>query len=175
MNVPELLDFVASPPSLQHLLIGAYAVGLHGHTRTTFDLDILARKSNRSEWTKKVVAAGLNIYAENENFTQFSQTAGEAFDIMFVNEGTFEMLWTASVERDLFSKPVRIPSLDHLLALKLHALKSQPPHRTSKDAEDVEMLARRNGLDLTQKQYEELFLKFGTREIYETILRILKY
>jgi len=55
-----------------------------------------------------------------------------------------------------------VPSLDHLLALKLHALKQKLPHRTSKDAEDVEMLIKRNGLDISRSHYEELFLKYGT-------------
>ncbi len=68
-----------------------------------------------------------------------------------------------------------VPSVDHLIALKLHSIKQGLAHRTSKDMEDVEMLVRRNKLDLTMAHYEALFLKYGNREIYETILRILKY
>ena len=30
------------------------------------------------------------------------------------------------------------------------------------------------GLDLRLPHYEELFLKYGTREIYDTILRLLR-
>jgi len=46
-----------------------------------------------------------------------------------------------------------VPCLDPLLALKLHALKQALPQRTSKDAEDVEILARRNGLNLSEPRY----------------------
>ena len=48
-------------------------------------------------------------------------------------------------------------------------------HRTSKDAEDGEMLARRNHLNLDEERYEKLFLKDGPREIYETVNRILRH
>ena len=52
-------------------------------------------------------------------------------------------------------------------ALKLHALKQKLPHRSSKDAQDVEILVRRNGLNISQRHYEELFSKYGSRGIYE--------
>ena len=68
----------------------------------------------------------------------------------------------------------RIPCLDHLLALKLHALRQALPHRTSKDAEDVEILMCRHGLNLRDPHYEQLFLKYGNREIYETFLRLMR-
>ena len=58
----------------------------------------------------------------------------------------------------------RVPCLDHLLALKLHALKQALPHRTGKDAEDVELLLRRNSIDLRQTRYEQLFLELSKPE-----------
>ena len=39
----------------------------------------------------------------------------------------------------------------------------------------LEMLVRRNHVDLSDPKYEELFLKYGTREILETIRRILRH
>ncbi len=91
---------------------------------------------------------------------------------MFVDESTFDPIWHASEERDFGGGHAPVPCLDHLLALKLHALKQALPHRTGKDAEDVELLLRRNSIDLRQSQYEQLFLEYGTREIYESFLRL---
>jgi hypothetical protein len=93
---------------------------------------------------------------------------------MFVDESTFDPMWDASEERDFGGSRARVPCLDHLLALKLHALKQALPHRTGKDAEDVEVLLRRNAIDLRQARYEQLFIKYGTREIYESFLRLLR-
>jgi hypothetical protein len=100
---------------------------------------------------------------------------GDGLDVMFVDETTFDLMWRESEARDFAGRMARIPCLDHLLALKLHALKQSLPHRTSRDAEDVEVLARRNQLDLTDPRYEQLFLKYGTRELYETFLRLLRH
>ncbi|MGV3773876.1 MAG: hypothetical protein ACO1QB_13315 [Verrucomicrobiales bacterium] len=98
----------------------------------------------------------------------------DAFDLMLVHASTFEKFGTSSEARVFNGIPARVPGLDHLLALKLHALKQGSARRSFKDAEDVEMLIRRNKIDLTQEHYRNLFLKHGTSEIYETILRILK-
>lgn len=84
---------------------------------------------------------------------------------MFVMLESFDRFWEASEEKNFGVSTARVPSLDHLLALKLHVLKQGLSHRTFKDAEDVEMLARRNNLDLNQERYETLFLKYGSREI----------
>lgn len=174
MNISDFIALANRTPALQFLVIGGYAVGAHRHTRTTFDIDFLVEKENREAWMQRSAAAGLTKIAETNAFAQFSQKDGDGFDLMFVNAATFQQMWDASEERQFNGSAARVPSLDHLIALKLHALKQKAAHRTSKDAEDVEMLIRRNGLDISQSHYKELFLKYGTLEIYETFCRILQ-
>lgn len=174
----ELADFIRlgqQGPALQFLIIGGYAVAAHGHTRATFDVDFLVRRAERDAWLARLAAAGLKLSGETSAFAQFSQPqGGDGLDLMFVDEPTFDRMWHESEERDFGGSRARVPCLDHLLALKLHALKQALPHRTSKDAEDVEILTRRNGLNLRDPRYEQLFLKYGTREIYDTFLRLLR-
>lgn len=163
-------------PKLRFLVIGAHAVGAHGHQRFTHDVDFLVPKSDQTEWVARATGAGLTMFALTDTFAQFRQKSDEdGFDLMFVKNETFEKLWGESVQKAFGSGLAQVPALDHLLALKLHALKQAQPHRTSKDAEDVQMLIRRNNLDISQPKYEQLFLKFATRDIYETIQRTLKY
>ncbi len=174
----ELCDFIrigCESRPLRFLVIGGYAVAAHGHTRATFDVDFLVRRSEREEWLARLPAAGLKLLGQTRAFAQFTQAqGGDELDLMFVDEPTFERMWQASEERDFGGSRARVPCLDHLLALKLHALKQALPHRTSKDAEDVEMLVRRNGLNLSQPRYEQLFLKYGTRELFDTFVRLLR-
>ena len=174
----ELADFIqlgGKEPALRFLIIGGYAVAAHGHTRATFDVDFLVRRAEREAWSARIAAAGVKLFGESNVFAQYSQPqGGDGLDLMFVSETTFDRVWQASEERDFGGSRARVPCLDHLLALKLHALKQAPPHRTSKDAEDVEMLARRNRLNLSEPHYEQLFLKYGSREIYDTFLRLLR-
>lgn len=172
----ELKDFIrlgAQEPRLRFLIIGGWAVAAHGHTRSTYDVDFMVSKAARELWMNRARNAGLACFAEQEQFAQFTQSDGDGFDLMFVAPETFEKMWSQSVESDFNGVTARVPCLDHMLALKLHAIKKSLPHRTSKDMEDVELMIRRNGVNLKSKPYEELFLKYGTREIYETYLRIL--
>lgn len=175
MELPDFIRLGQQEPALAYLIIGGYAVAAHGHTRATFDVDFLVRRVDHDLWFTRLAAAGLKLFGETSAFAQFSQAQdGDGLDLMFVDEPTFDRMWQASEEHDFGGDRARVPCLDHLLALKLHALKQALPHRTSKDADDLEMLARRNRLNLRDPRYEQLFLKYGTREIYDTFLRLLR-
>jgi hypothetical protein len=175
VDLAQFIGLGNQEPPLRFLIIGGYAVAAHGHTRATFDVDFLVRRADRELWGARLTQSGLTLFGETRAFAQFTQgDQGDGLDLMFVQEATFESMWERSEERDFGGTLARVPSLDHLLALKLHALKQALPHRTSKDAEDVETLLRRNRIDLRQRQYEELFLKYGTRELYDTFLRLLR-
>jgi hypothetical protein len=59
----------------------------------------------------------------------------------------------ASREVDLYGTHSRIPSLEHLLALKLHSLKNTRLHRFLRDFLDVENLLRINKLDIKSETF----------------------
>src|SRR4051812_17539964 len=123
MNISDFIALANKEPALRFLVIGGYAVAAHGHTRTTFDVDFLVLNENRQAWIERLTASGLSKTAETNAFAQFSQKEGDGFDLMFVNTPTFEQMWDASEERSFCGAVARVPSVDHLIALKLHALK----------------------------------------------------
>lgn len=92
-------------------------------------------------------------------------------DLMLVREPTFDPLLAASLEVELYGVRLRIPSLEHWIALKLHALKHGHGGRFLKDFLDVENLVRVNHLDLHSTALKELFLKYGDAEFYGKALR----
>lgn len=65
----------------------------------------------------------------------------------------------------------KMPSLKHLIALKLHVLKQGLAHRTVRDLDDVIMLVLKNGLDIRTDGWRNLFSRYGTAELYEKVLR----
>ncbi len=174
MDITDFIKLAQREPSLPFLIIGGYAVGAHGHTRPTFDVDFLVRQSDRDAWFQRILSMGMTLHGESRAFAQFNQPDDDGLDLMFVNETTFGKMWPASETRTFETVEARVPCLDHLLALKLHVLRQELAHRTSKDADDVEVLLRRNKVNLSYTHYEQLFLKYGNREIYETFRRLLR-
>ena len=166
MNLPGFIEFARASPSLDFLLIGGYAVAAHGHTRATFDVDFLIRRSDQDSWKAKARTISMQIQAESNTFIQFHpiKKGTNPLGLMIVADEIFAKLRADAEPKQFGSVEVLVPSLDHLIALKLHVLKQGLAHRTYKDAEDVEMLLRRNKLDITMPKYEELFLKYGSEK-----------
>jgi predicted nucleotidyltransferase len=94
-------------------------------------------------------------------------------DLMLVPEQTFAPILTASQDANLYGVQSRVPSLDHLLVLKLHALKNTRAHRFLKDFLDVENLIRINRLDIKSQKLRDLFAQYGTEDLYGKISRSL--
>ncbi len=62
----------------------------------------------------------------------------------------------------LGGKTFHVPSLDHLIALKLHVLKQGLSHRVIKDFTDVTSLAQINAIDITGDKFRALCEKYGS-------------
>ena len=58
-------------------------------------------------------------------------------DLMFVRPTTFKPMFEESRGAELYGTNLRIPTLEHLLALKLHAIKNTRPNRFFKDFMDI--------------------------------------
>ncbi len=161
MELPDFIQIGNQAPPLRFLIIGGWAVGAHGNPRATFDVDFMIRRADRDGWFERAMACGMKLFRESGAFAQFTQ-AGDAFDLMLVADQTFGKMWDASEARAFGEMKARVPCLDHLLALKLHALRQNLAHRTSKDADDVEVLLRRHEINLGDSHYKTLFLKYAT-------------
>lgn len=172
MNVAALIRDLACEPRLPFLVIGGYAVAAHGYPRLTYDLDLLIPRSGAAEWKTLLGRQGFNAHAEQATFMQFTRGGDDlGLDLMLVNDETFQGLFADSQPIQFGAAEARMPSLDHLLALKLHVLKQGLRHRVAKDLNDVVMLVLKNGLDIRAAKYEKLFLKYGNADLYDKTLR----
>ena len=86
-------------------------------------------------------------------------------DLMFVDDSTFGKLSADATEILLAERSVRIPSLRHLIAMKLHALRSGQPHRREKDMGDVLTLMQVNSVDLASPEYVEILTRYATADL----------
>ncbi len=175
MNVFEMLDQEARSRRLSFLVIGGHAVNAYGYARLTADVDLVVRREDRDRWLGLLIERGYGLFHDGGVFLQFSPPppAGNwPIDLMLVRDETFAKFIAEGREVPLLGTILRIPSLDHLLALKLHALKSQSARRQFKDLNDLLCLVEINHLDLASEKYRQWFLKYGTLELYETALRV---
>ena len=175
MKFFETIDTETRKRQLQFLVIGGLAVNLYGYSRDTADLDLLICAGQRESWLELFSQLGYSIYQDGGNFIQLASEQQTAWpvDLMLVQEKTFAPMFAASREVDLYGTHSRIPSLEHLIALKLHALKNTRFDRFLKDFLDVENLIRTNKLDLKSENIRQLFARYGTMELYDKVSRSL--
>jgi len=167
----ETISAETKKRDLSFLVIGGLAITFYGYSRETGDLDLLIHRDFREQWLDLFSNFGYTVYREGQGFLQFSAPEQSAWpvDLMLVRENTFRPMYSASREVNLYGAQTRIPSLEHLLMLKLHALKNANLNRFLKDFMDVENLIRINKLDIKSESIKRLFAKYGTADLYEKI------
>ena len=164
----------AKERKLPFLLAGGHAVIAHGFHRATFDLDLIIPRRDRDGWLELAGSLGYRFAHEGLTFLQFEPPKSDAqgLDLMMANDNTFDKLLAESVPSPPSEPDARMVSLLHLLALKCHAIKFGHKGRLVKDADDVIRLVQANRLDVNDEVIRDVFLKYGTADLYEKVRRI---
>jgi len=175
--VLEKLLTVFKEQDIRYALMGGFAVGLWGGSRSTVDLDFLAHLDDMKKVHGIVSSLGYELHLKTENVSQYTSPLKVFGGIDFIHayrDASVEMLQRA-VQKDIFSGTFKIKTLipDDIIGLKLQALYNNPS-REKTDMADVELLVsiNRDNLDWELiRQYCEIFmmqdlyrkLKDGTR------------
>lgn len=72
----------------------------------------------------------------------------------------------------ILAKALRSAGVDHLLAMKFHALRYGREGRKSKDTNDILDLAALHGIAVRSDRFRELCLRFGTPQLYDYLLKL---
>jgi predicted nucleotidyltransferase len=147
------------------LIIGGQALAAHGVMRQTLDVDCLIAAENRNALDELLRSGGFSPVATSANFARYrheSELIAEV-DVLFADAATFEKLFAASILLPSDEK-IRGPSLPHLIALKLHAIRSNP-QRESRDLNDIADLMRANPGAVTASELAALCAQFSTPDI----------
>lgn len=165
----------AARNQLRFLVIGAHAVIEHGFQRGTEDADILVCKEDRASWLDVVAGLGYRLRHDGGAFLQFESKdpAQWNLDLMLVPSSTFQPMLAAALPANVEGTAVAVPGFEHLLALKIHALKHGKGLRVLKDTTDVAQLLAAKKIDPKSPWLRALFEKHGNTEIYERVIRLL--
>lgn len=172
-SIFHLVSDITKKTGIPIVLIGGFAVSHYKYARQTMDVDFLIKKEDFEKILTLLEKAGYKIDYSQEVFSRLISTDGLLMmdiDFMFVDEETFAKIIKDSQKTSIAGCEFRVPSLEHLIALKLHAVKYNPKLRLAKDIPDIINLIRINKVDVKSKKFKELCLKYATEEIYQKIL-----
>lgn len=175
LALADLMMRAEEDGALRFFLIGGRALEAHGVVRFTKDVDFLVATEDIPAVFAVLTKAGYRKLAENAIFSRWQHPSRivDDVDVMYVNAATFAKLLEGSVIHQLGRVGLRVPSVPSLIALKLHAMRSNPD-RLEKDGRDIAELLRRNPEVLTKASLETLFAKYGCSPYFSQFSHLAK-
>lgn len=163
----EILAGGLSRQRIPALLIGGYALQAYGVVRQTLDVDCLVADADVVRLGQLLTAAGYRERARTKDFVRYIHSSLYLMDVdvLLVAPSTMQVMLKASREYRVGAFEWRVPSLIHLVALKLHALKNAPD-REAKDFGDIVELLRGHRAEWQAGDLEKLCRKYGPKDIY---------
>lgn len=171
-NVFHLVSAIYKKTGVSCVLIGGFAVNYYKVARHTADVDFLITKDDFAKISELLKKAGYRPYAIEEVFARFATKGPYLMDLdfMFIDKDTLDKIVKKGRKISIAEQEFMIPSLDHLIALKLHSIKYNPKIRENKDLPDIISLIRINKVSYKSSEFRQLCDKYGTKEIYDKIL-----
>jgi len=171
-NIFHLISEISEKEGVTCVLVGGFAVNYYKVTRQTADVDFLITKEGFEKILVLLEKAGYKKDYTHDVFIKLkgSKTYLMDVDFMFVDKETLARIIKEGKRISIAGEKFIVPSLNNLIALKLHSIKYNPKLRSAKDLPDIINLVRINKVDYKNKGFRELCLKYGTEDIYKKIL-----
>lgn len=162
----------ASRVSLEFIVCGGFAVNAYQIQRKTGDIDLVVRDRDAARWKSELLALGYRVFHESGAFLQLQPDLLTSWpvDLLFVDDGTFDTLKRDGKLFRFGETECLIPSAEHLIAMKLHAIRSSGDKRLRQDALDILDLAERAEIDLEGEHFRNLCDRFADKTIHGRIL-----
>ncbi len=173
MTTLRTLMEIAERSGLEFIVCGGHAVNAYQVIRKTGDIDLVIRDIDATRWRENLATLGYSVYHESGAFLQLQPTSLSAWpiDLVLVDEGTFDAMKRAGKLFSFGDATCLIPSAEHLIAMKLHALKWSGEKRMRQDAVDIVDLAEEAGIDIEGDVFRSLSDRFADRRVYERVLQ----
>ena len=157
------------------MVVGGWALAAHGVARQTFDLDVVIAKADGRKAEAALETCGYALLGRSALMSRYrSSTPGSPdIDVLAIDPATMATLGKEAIITALGSENIRVPTLMHLLAMKIHAFKSDPTRRT-KDVSDIVSLVRANGVSPSSEEFHSLCAKYGSEELWKEIVALAK-
>jgi len=156
---------------MDYALIGAFALHAYGYVRATQDVDFLVRAENQDRIVHYLESSlGYDTIHRSSGYSNHVHRLSGLgrIDFLYVQGATAESIFRETrrlLVLDDFRLPVVKP--EHLVALKVFAIKSNPD-RALREMADIKELLALPGLD--HGEVRKYFEKYGQLERYHDIV-----
>jgi hypothetical protein len=147
---------------MDHALIGGFALNAYGLSRNTDDIDFVLRDQDANKTIRFLESLGYQTLNRSDAFSNHEHSLGgfSRIDFLYVNGYTADTLFREAREFPvLTSLKVPVVKPEHLIALKLFSMASNP-ERTALDREDLVHLLHREGLN--REEIRKYFQQYST-------------
>lgn len=133
-------------------VVGGVALAAYGHPRTTLDLDLVTEGGAQEPVVALMESLGFKTLHRSTGYSNHmhQDAAHGRVDFVYVRGATLEQVFDG-VRRlpGPAGLPLPVPSPEHLIAMKLHAIQNSP-ERLWQDMADIGFLVRLDGVDRRQ-------------------------
>jgi hypothetical protein len=156
-----------------YAVVGALALHAWGHSRATFDLDLVTTSPAQPELVALLQSLGYETLHVSPGYSshQHAEADWGGVDVVYVDDQTAGLLFPACPKRLVLGpREAPVPRAEHLAAMKVQAMRNDPS-RMLPDLADVQYLLRLEGTD--RAEVRGYFEKAGLLQWYERLIETL--
>ena len=170
-GVLDRVDAMLMAGDWRWAVVGGVALAACGHARLTLDLEIVTESGAQDTLVPSLEAAGYVTLYRSLGFSNHRHPNRDwgRVDFIYVHGDTAERLFAgARILPGPSGRPVRVPRPEHLIAMKVQAMKNAP-ERTWQEMADIGYLLTLAGTD--HREAREYFVKANLLERWEELAR----
>lgn len=157
---------------VRYALIGGFALGAHGVSRATMDIDFLVHRDDVPKIDKIMKELGYECRYKTENVSQYFSPLKIFGSVDFLHAfrelsvGMLERSEEISILNDTVT--VKVANVEDLIGLKIQAMANDESRKTA-DLADIELLLAQNSKLLDWELVEKYFSMFGFHEVFSKL------
>lgn len=150
-------------------VIGALGLAAQGHSRATFDVDIVTTGEVQAQLIEYLESMGYQTVHRSSGYSNHAHSDRELgrLDVVYLRGNTSRtILDGATMQQGPDGVAIPVPRPEHLAALKIFAIKNNP-QRVLQDLEDVRRILLIPGVD--KDEIEGYFRRYGMEALLDRL------
>jgi hypothetical protein len=155
----------------RYAVVGAFGLHAYGLTRATLDLDLATESAAQPKLVAFLESLGYETLYRSAGYSNHVHALPDLgrLDFVYVESETARVLFSGGTVLQLGEHRVPVPRPEHLVAMKVHAMKNDPS-RTLREMADIQFLLSLPSID--EAEARAYFEQSGLLERYLEIKRL---